>query len=1127
MKTTRERWIAAIFICLMQAVLPGCGVTITTNDSASARLFKDAENLLTKPFEAIKDKVASNEDPSDKDKPEVFVQIGHAGSVESVAFSPDGRWALSGSEDHTLRLWEVATGREVRTFAGHIGGVGAVAFSPDGKWILSGGTDGTLKLWDVATGRERRSFAGRTTGTGHAGAVWSVAFSPDGQSALSGSEDRTLRFWDVSTGVERRVLSGHAGPVRSVAFSPNGELALSGSDDGTLRIWNVAAERQLRTLSGHVGKVGAVAFSPDGKWALSGGTDKTLRLWDVTMGLERRVMIGHVGAVKSVTFSADGKWVLSGGEDGTLRLWDVLTGREMRSFVGRNQAVKSVAISPDGQLALSGSEDKTLRLWEVASGREVRSFTGGLNDMSSVDVSADGQWAISGDGDRSLRLWELSTGRLMRTFVGHGDGVFSVKFSPDGKWALSGGMDRTVRLWEVATGRQMRTFTGHAGIVFSVAFSPDGQWALSGSEDRTLRLWELATGRQMRIFTGHAGMVFSVAFSPDGQWALSGSEDKTLVLWNVETGRQGRAFTGHGGAVLSVAFSPNGKWALSGSMDRMLKLWEVSTGQEARTVVGPRIFGGHEMAVRSVAFSPNGKWALSGSADKTLRLWSVETGNEVRSFAGHAGAVRSVAFSPDGQLSISGGDDGSLRIWPIAEVSDFSQMRLWRAADEKELVKLVGFTDGEWVSITPKGYYTASDHGAQHLNVRIGNQLFGIESFFEQFYRPEVVATVLRTRELDAAVLAKLGEKERVNLAQAVKLPPSVKFLSPQPGESFDKDDVEVSVQATDQGGGVDEIRLFHNGKVVGAETRDLKVTAKGSTETRVTKSYRVRLVDGANVFRAVALSKDRIESNPDELTIQLKAVGKAATLHLLLVGINEYKNSALNLNYALPDAQGVQKFFTGAPSSLFKEVKRYELYDKAATKAAILAKLKELHASAPQDVVVIYLAGHGESLENTWYFIPHEMVTPEKDEQVKQQGLSSIELKEQVSQIGAQKVLVLIDACKSGSAMVAFAARGVEDRKAMAQLARSTGTHIVAASTKDQFAAEVKDLGHGVFTYTLLDGLSGKADSNPKDGTITVRELLTYVENRLPEVSEKYKQQAQYPVVDSRGQDFPLAMMR
>lgn len=436
-----------------------------------------------------------------------------------------------------------------------------------------------------------------------------------------------------------------------------------------------------------------------------------------------------------------------------------------------------------------------------------------------------------------------------------------------------------------------------------------------------------------------------------------------------------------------------------------------------------------------------------------------------------------------------------------------------------------------WVLFTPKGYFAASP-GAENLigwHVNQGKDqealFYPASQFFEQFYRPDVIAEVIKSNETDRQVLAKLGEKEKVDMTQAIKLPPKVAIVSPKAGESFDKDEVEIQVRAEDQGGGVDEIRLYHNGKVVGGDTRGIKVTA-GQT-AGPPKVFRVRLVDGANVFRAVALSTDRIEGNPDELTIQLKATGKPATLHLLLVGINEYKNPALNLNYALPDAQGMQKFFAGAPSGLFKEVKRHELYDKAATKTAILAKLQELQTSAPQDVVLIYLAGHGDSLENVWYFVPWDITTPEREEVMKAQGLSSVELKEQIAKIGAQKVLVLMDACKSGAAMLAFAGRGVEDRKALAQLARSTGVHVVAASTKDQLAAEVKDLGHGVFTYTLLEGLSGKADGSPKDGAVTVRELLSYVDSQLPEISAKYKQQAQYPVVDSRGQDFPLATVK
>ena len=228
-----------------------------------------------------------------------------------------------------------------------------------------------------------------------------------------------------------------------------------------------------------------------------------------------------------------------------------------------------------------------------------------------------------------------------------------------------------------------------------------------------------------------------------------------------------------------------------------------------------------------------------------------------------------------------------------------------------------------------------------------------------------------------------------------------------------------------------------------------------------------------------------------------------------------------MDLNFARADAEGIAGFFTGAPQGLFRQVEATPLFDAAASKAAILGRLEAFRALPPQDVAVIYLAGHGEVIGNTWYFLPYELAYPEREDEVRSKGLSSRELQDAIRTIGAQKVLVLLDACKSGEAMLAFAGRGVEDRKALAMLARATGVHIVAASTKDQLATEIKELGHGVFTYTLLQGLGGAAGAG---GKVTVRTLLAYVEDQLPEVSRKYKAQAQYPVVDSRGMDFPLA---
>jgi WD40 repeat protein len=268
--------------------------------------------------------------------PRLVVQTGHSDVVLSVALSPDGRGVLTGSRDGTARLWDVATGQEVRRFEGHggflrPGAVLSVAFSPDGRWALTGSDDKTARLWDVATGQQIRRF------DGHSGSVWSVAFSPNGRWALTGSDDKTARLWDVATGQQIRRFDGHSGSVWSVAFSPGGCWVLTGSDDKTARLWDVATGQQIRRFKGHggllwSGAVLSVAFSPDGQWVLTGSRDKTARLWGANSGMQVRRFNGHGASVSSVAFSLDGRWALTGSDDKTARLWDVATGRELRAF---------------------------------------------------------------------------------------------------------------------------------------------------------------------------------------------------------------------------------------------------------------------------------------------------------------------------------------------------------------------------------------------------------------------------------------------------------------------------------------------------------------------------------------------------------------------------------------------------------------------------------------------------------------------------------------------------------------------------------------------------------------------------------------------------------------------------
>ncbi|MCA2618423.1 hypothetical protein, partial [Microcystis sp. M099S2] len=426
---------------------------------------------------------------------------GHDNSVLSVNFSPDGKTLVSGSDDKTIKLWNVETGKEIRTLYGHDNSVTSVNFSPDGKTLVSGSDDNTIKLWNVETGQEIRTLYG------HDSYVSSVNFSPDGKTLVSGSYDKTIKLWDVETGQEIRTLYGHDNFVYSVNFSPDGKTLVSGSNDKTIKLWNVETGQEIRTFKGHDSYVYSVNFSPDGKTLVSGSNDKTIKLWNVETGQEIRTLYGHDSYVWSVNFSPDGKTLVSGSNDKTIKLWNVETGQEIRTLKGHDSSVYSVNFSPDGKTLVSGSYDKTIKLWDVETGQEIRTLYGHDSYVWSVNFSPDGKTLVSGSDDKTIKLWNVETGQEIRTLKGHDSSVYSVNFSPDGKTLVSGSDDKTIKLWNVETGKEIRTFKGHDNSVLSVNFSPDGKTLVSGSDDKTIKLWNVETGQEIRTLKGHDSSV--------------------------------------------------------------------------------------------------------------------------------------------------------------------------------------------------------------------------------------------------------------------------------------------------------------------------------------------------------------------------------------------------------------------------------------------------------------------------------------------------------------------------------------------------------------------------------------------------------------------------------------------
>ena len=553
---------------------------------------------------------------------------GHAGPVRAVAVTPDSRRAVSASDDVTLKVWELETGREVRTLAGHADRVMAVAVTPDGQRAVSASTDKTLKVWDLESDSEPRTLQG------HKGGVNAVAVTPDGR-AVSGSRDRTLKVWDLESGRELQTLSGHTDRVNAVAVAPDGRT-VSGSRDGTLKVWDLESGRELHTLSGHTDRVNAVAVTSDGRRAVSASSDRTLRVWDIESGRELHTLFSHTDEVNAVAVMPNGRAV-SGSADRTLKVWD-LEPPLAADPSGHAEGVEAVAVTPEH--AVSASADRTLKVWELESGRELHTLSGHAGGVYAVAVAVtpDRRLAVSASADWTLKVWNIESGRELHTIAGragHADHVRAVAVTPDGLRAVSASRDWTLKVWEFESDSEPRILQGHKGEVRAVAVTPDGRRAVSASTDRTLKVWNLESGRELHTLSGHAGWVMAVAVTPER--AVSASTDGTLKVWELESGRELHTLSGHAAwvSVRAVAVTPNGRRAVSASDDGTVKVWDLESGRELQTLSGHAAW----VSIRAVAVTSNGRHAVSASADRTLTVWELESGSPIATFSCDAPAT--------------------------------------------------------------------------------------------------------------------------------------------------------------------------------------------------------------------------------------------------------------------------------------------------------------------------------------------------------------------------------------------------------------------------------------------------------------------------------------------------------
>jgi len=1012
--------------------------------------------------------------------------------VLHAEYSPDKKRIISSQYDGSIKIWDADSGRLIRSILAHKSPVFSTAWSPNGKMFLSCDVE-TLKVWNAETCRELWSASGY---------AFSAVFSPDGKIIAAGTENGTVKLLNAATGKEFREINDlitdeDAPYIFGLCFNPEGKQ-LAVSNLWELKIFNVSTGALITTLANRDYEEGkevsaldvALAFSPDGKrLAASGFGEKNVIVYDVLSGNNLFTLSGHEDAVNSAAFNSSGTYIATGSVDKAVKIWDSSNGKELHKYDPNKGTISSVSFK-DNRYILAATAVSIVEI-NAENGEEVRSFSGKSNFSLASAFSPQGNIFFG------KKVWLPDGSAQMELEV---DGsLLAAAYSPDGKILavldinkiIFFDIEKGLVIWEKEI-----NFLGNGDSSFlpHLTFSKDGKRIASGSPSGNTLVWDVQSGELIYDRPLHNGVVTHVDFSIDGLIA-SGGTDGILKIWNENT-LIARPYPGFDDKpIKNFAFNPDGK-SIAVSFEDNIMLLDVQSGKEIWTT---EEIGG----TFAMAYNPQKKQILVAAVTGP-RILNAETG-EIISKLPYEGSYffNNAVYSPDGKYFYISTLDGNISKWD--------------AETNREIAKFISFEDGEWIVITSDGYYNASANGDRYINLRIGNKVYGIDQYREIFYRPEIVQTIL------AGNTANFG----MNLTKAALITPPVVNIK-TPGDKVSTIKTQLQVSITDQNNPIQTVRIMVNGRLIGKdELPDFKVTGLEAGKTSFTVTGRQKKIDfeipvnltpGAeNIIEVFAFNGYSWSSTArTSVVCESTQPGKLPNLWILAIGINRYKNIH-SLEYCVPDAQGMVDIFKKQEGIHYARVNSLLIADNSPVKPTA-ANMKEnmksfLSKADPNDVAILFLAGHGVDVSGSFVFLPSDAQF-EDGLPTDSTTLSSKEILDALD--NPCRRLVFIDACHSGGVMGGKTT--VVNNDYLLRALEKNNAFIFTAATNTETAAERWELEHGVFTYNILEGLSGKA--NPDGNTVRMLRLTEFVTEEVQKKTN-YKQN---PTFTGRGfVDFPV----